>query len=145
VDGTPASPREIALRLRAKSLLGSDVVLVPRILSTRAGGKSGALVFGWLVGRPAPGGDGGAGLQAVLGISPPLGSHLDLSQLGTPDEAVEDALRRRKDGEGPYTADALDLSPPEHVPGEARRAQPPRPRRRSESGLTTSSIDLPGV
>lgn len=140
------STRENAVRLRAKALLGSEVVLVPRTLLTRAGGgRTGTLVFGWLVGLPTPGGGDDGTLATVLGVSPPVGSTLDLSQLGTADEAVADALRRAKEGLGPYPDDALGLSPPEHVIGEDRRARSPRPGRRSEAGLTTSSIDLPGA
>jgi hypothetical protein len=141
MPGPTPSPRENALRLRAKTLLGADTVFVPRILSTRAGGKSGALVFGFLVCRPAPGGPGTQ--DEVLGVSPPPGSPLDLSQLGTADEALADALRRAKEGLGPYPAEALDLSPPEHVTGAERRSLPPRPDRRMPTGQTTSSIDLP--
>jgi hypothetical protein len=141
------SSRENAVRLRAKALLGSEVVLVPRVLRTRAGGgRTGNLVFGWLVGIPASGAEDDGTLDRVLGISPPLDCALDLSQLGTAEEAVADALRRGKEGLGPYDPAALDLTPPEHASDEERRARPPRPeRRRSEAGLTTSSIDLPGV
>jgi hypothetical protein len=142
----PVSPRENAVRLRAKALLGSNVVLVPRAMRTCAGGgRTGTLVFGWLVGIPATDGEDDGTLGTVLGVSPPLGSNLDLSQLGTAEEAVADALRRGKEGLGPYAPGDLDLAPPEHVPGEDRSARPARPGRKSEAGLTTSSIDLPGA
>jgi len=124
--------------LRAKGFLGSDAVLVPRLLSTRAGGKCGALVFGYLVCRPEPGAP-----DLILGISPPPGSPLNLAQLGTADEALADALRRAKEGLGPYPAEALDLSPPEHVTGAGRQGRPLRPDLRVSTGETTSSIDLP--
>jgi hypothetical protein len=140
------SPRENAVRLRAKALLGAEVILVPRVLRTRAGGgRTGSLVFGWLVGVPVSGGEDDGTLGTVLGVSPPLGSTLDLSQLGTAEEAVADALRRAKEGLGPYDPAALDLMPPEHASDEERRSRPARPGRKSEAGLTTSSIDLPGA
>ncbi len=135
--------RENAVRLRAKRMLGSEVDVVPRVFHTRAGTKlRGILVYGYLVVRDA-GGPDAAPRREVLGMSPPLGNHLDLGWLGTPEEALADALQRRADGSGPYPAESFDPAPPEVLKGEDRRPVEPRPYWRPSSTGTTSSIDLP--
>ena len=139
----PPTPRENAVRLRAKRMLGSEVDIVPRVFHTRAGTHlRGFLIYGYQVVRDA-GGPDEAPRRDVLGMSPPLGNHLDLGWLGTPEEALADALQRKADAAGPYPADSIDPAPPEVLKGEDRRPAEPRPYWRPSSTGTTSSIELP--
>jgi len=122
VNEPPPTHQENTALLRAKALLGSAVRLERRSIRTQAGGKTGLLVYGYRIVR----GGGSEGDLEVLGIAPPEGSSLDLSRLGSPEEALQDALRRRRDGAG--------AAPPEDsVPA-------PEP---VSSELSTSSLDLP--
>ena len=144
VDEVPApTPRENVVRLQAKRMLGSEVDIVPRVFHTRAGAHlRGMLVYGYLVVRPSSDLDE-APRREVLGMSPPLGNHLDLGWLGTPEEALADAVRRRGDHLGPYPVSEFDPDPPELLKGEDRRPVEPRPYWRPSGTGTTSSIDLP--
>jgi hypothetical protein len=137
------TPRENAVRLRAKRMIGSEVDVVPRFLRTRAGKNlTGILVYGYLVVRDA-GGPDAAPRREVLGMSPPLGNRLDLGWLGTPEEALADALQRKADRLGPYPPGECDTAPPEVLKGEGRRPTEPRPFWRPSATGTTSSIELP--
>jgi len=142
-DVPPPTPRENAVRLRAKRMLGSEVDIVPRVFHTRAGEKlRGLLIYGYLVVRDG-GGPDEAPRREVLGMSPPLGNHLDLGWLGTPEEALADALQRKADHLEPYLPLEIDQGPPELLTGEERRPSEPRPYWRPSSTGTTSSIELP--
>ena len=143
-EGLPApTHRENAVRLRAKHLLGAEVDLVPRVFHTRAGQHlRGILVYGYLVVREA-GGEDEAPHREVIGMSPPLGNRLDLGWLGTPEEALADALQRKADRLEPYEPGEVHGDLPEVLKGEGRRPEEPRPYWRPSTTGTTSSIDLP--
>lgn len=129
--------------MQAKRMLGSEVDIVPRIFHTRAGTHlRGMLIYGYYVVRPSTDMDS-APRREVLGMSPPLGNHLDLGWLGTPEEALADALRRKADHLGAYAADEIDPDPPALLKGEERGAPEPRPYWRPSGSGTTSSIELP--
>ena len=137
MDDAPPTHHEKTANLRAKTLLGSAVRVERRSIQTRAGGRTGVLVWGYSVLR----GGGEDGEEEILGVSPPAGSALDLSRLGTPEEALQDALRRRKEGLGP-------VLPEETGPGglvRDRGAAAPRPHWKPNTEDTTSdvSLDLP--
>ena len=145
MDEPPPSHHENTASLRIKALLGSAVRLERRALRTFAGGKRGLLVYGYRV--VLGGGPDEAGEAEVLGISPPAGTSIDLSRLGTPEEALQDALRRRREGLGPVEADlAWDPARPAGpAPAAAPAARPhwkPSPEH-TTSGFSTSSLDLP--
>ncbi len=143
-DADPLSPREQSAEQRARALLGDDVRLRARTVATRAGPLSGILTYGYAVIRPAP---GETPLDEwVLGISPPAGRPLDFAHLGSPEEAVADAVRRRDaglpplegvaryrvpDGVGGADADGISVDRDWLPPGEF-----------TTSSLTTSSLDL---
>ena len=129
------------MEARARSLLGPDVALVRRAVVTLAGGRTGLLVVGYQVCRRSLEAPGGA---VVLGISPPDGAELDLSALGTPEEALKDALHRHAAGLPPYR-EAVPGRLPDLVGTVAdeddllSRPPPPRPN----WDLTTSTLSLP--
>jgi hypothetical protein len=142
LDEPPPSHHENTALLRAKALLGSAVRLERRALRTKAGGKTGVLVYGYRVVR----GGGGDGDAEVLGLSPPPGNSIDLSRLGTPEEALQDALRRRREGKEPYGPEGTDLPPPPAAGAPETPAPRPHWRPTTESttsGFSTSSLDLP--
>jgi hypothetical protein len=150
MDEPPPTHHENTALLRAKALLGSSVRLERRSLRTSAGGKRGLLVYGYRIvrgGGEVDGREDWNGDAEVLGISPPAGSHIDLSRLGTPEEALQDALRRRQEGLGPIEASEGRESPRPFEPAAAadRPARPhwkPSPES-TTSGFSTSSLDLP--
>lgn len=87
MEALPFSPYEEWIDFRARELLGSDVRLRQRIVTTRAGGRTGSLVVGYRIVRVQE-----DGYEVILGASPPEEGRIDLSDLGNPGEALRAAL-----------------------------------------------------
>jgi hypothetical protein len=87
MEALPLSSYEEWIDFRARELLGSDVRLHRRIVTTRAGGRTGSLVVGYRIVRLQE-----DGFEVILGSSPPEEGRIDLSDLGNPGEALREAL-----------------------------------------------------
>jgi hypothetical protein len=140
----PPTRREERVQQRARADLGPEVVLTRRVLVTRAGPRRGRLVVGYRLCRPIPSGNGAPPTVEVLDMSPLRGEGVDLSNLGTPEDALEDAVQRRSQGLGAYPDECPGDPLPEPA-GTSAAGTPVYAVLPLDSELTTSTMDLPVV
>lgn len=137
-----ATSSEEWIQARAKALLGPGVRLTRRVVTTHAGPRTGVLVVGYRIVRRIPAKEGRPATEQVWGVSPSPGSPLDLSCPPSPEAALDDAIRRRAEGHGPYEDEVPGRDLPAGGGPGATSGSSAAPAARPESELTTSTLDL---